>query len=294
MIGKRHLLAAALILLSAPATFAQTTATTTTAATTATTASGPTVTEERDSRETREEFRRLLGRYPPEVGRVLKLDPTLLTNESYLSNYPVLKKFIAENPEVVHAPRYYLESVWMPTDAPDRSASERVWNQVMEGTMILVVLILANGMIVWLIKTIVVHRRWGRLSKVQAEVHNKLLDRFASNEELMAYIQTPAGRRFLESAPIALDAEPQPVSAPVGRILWSIQVGLVLAAAGAGLFFATNTVDQTVGAPMLVLSILAISIGIGFVLSAVVSYAVSRRLGLWEPQAPAADQAGVR
>ena len=46
------------------------------------------------------------------------------------------------------------------------------------------------------------HRRWSRLSKIQTDVHNKLLDRFTSNEDLLAYIQTPVGRKFLESAPI--------------------------------------------------------------------------------------------
>ena len=42
---------------------------------------------------------------------------------------------------------------------------------------------------------------------MQYQVHNKLLDRFTSNEDLLAYVQTPAGRRFLESAPIPLQDE---------------------------------------------------------------------------------------
>jgi hypothetical protein len=37
--------------------------------------------------------------------------------------------------------------------------------------------------------------------------------------------------------------------------------------------------------------VLAISIGIGFVVSAIVSYVLSRRLGLWETAAVTADAA---
>jgi len=68
---------------------------------------------------------------------------------------------------------------------------------------------LAIGVLTWLIRTIIDYRRWSRLSKVQAEIHTKLLDRFSSNEELAAYIQSPAGSRFLESSPIRLDPGPR-------------------------------------------------------------------------------------
>jgi hypothetical protein len=127
------------------------------------------------------------------------------------------------------------------------------------------------------------------VSKVQAEVHNKLMDRFTANEDLLAYIQTPAGKRFLDFAPIALDGAPRAVSAPVGRILWSVQVGLVLAAAGFGLEYVSNSIEKTVAQPLFAMGVLAISIGLGFVISAVVSYVLSRRLGLWETAAAPAD-----
>ena len=87
---------------------------------------------------------------------------------------------------------------------------------------------------------IVTHRRWNRLSKVQYEVHNKLLDRFTSNEDLLAYVQTPAGRRFLESAPIPMQDEAPMLSAPFSRILWSVQAGIVLTIAGIGLLYVSS------------------------------------------------------
>ena len=58
------------------------------------------------------------------------------------------------------------------------------------------------GVLIWLVRAVIQHRRWLKVSNIQSEVHLKLMDRMTTNEELLAYIQSPAGRRFLESAPI--------------------------------------------------------------------------------------------
>jgi hypothetical protein len=275
MTGTRRILTALIVsAFIAAGAMAQATQTTTTAATTATTAI-----DINDSHQTREELKRLLDRYPPELGKVLKLDPTLLNDKDYLASYPALAQFVAQHPEIAHNPRFFLAHVWVGDNTPE-TAGERMWHDVMEGITIFVVMFTIIGALTWLIRTVVAHRKWSRLSKLQTDVHTKILDRFSSSEELMAYIQTPAGKRFLESAPIPVDAEPQ-VSAPVSRILWSVQVGVVLAAVGVGLFFVSNNIEKDVAAPMLAMAILALSVGAGFVLSAIVSFTISRRLGLW-------------
>jgi len=143
---------------------------------------------------------------------------------------------------------------------------------------------LGMGVVIWIIRTFVDSRRWNRLARVQAEAHTKLLDRFTSNEDLLAYIQSPAGAKFLEAAPISLDAGPRSVAAPMGRILWSVQGGVVLIAAGIGLAMIRVPSGQD-GTPLQALSILAIALGVGFLVSAVVSYFISWRLGLIEPRA---------
>ncbi|HXA16460.1 MAG TPA: hypothetical protein VN380_05685 [Thermoanaerobaculia bacterium] len=258
------------------------------ATTTSTSADTSTVVTEADSHDTREAFYSVLSRYPSEVGRVLKLDPSLLSNQSYLANYPALASFLSKHPEVAHSPAYYLVSITLPEEGVRESGPERVWRSTMEGLAIFGVFALATSVLIWLVRTIIDHRRWSRVSKVQAEVHNKLMDRFTANDDLLAYIQTPAGKRFLESAPVSLDAGPRAVSAPVGRILWSVQVGLVLAAAGFGLQYVSRSIEKTVAQPLFAMGILGVSIGAGFVLSAIVSYVLSRKLGLWEsPPSPA-------
>lgn len=240
-----------------------------------------------DSGETREALHQVLNRYPPQVSKVLKLDPALFSNPTYLANYPMLATFIAQHPEVAHTPAFYLEHIWIPSDAPPETASMRVWRDMLEAMSIFIVMIVVTGSFIWLIRTLIEHRRWSRLTRTQAEVHNKLMDRFTSSEELLTYIQTPGGKRFLESAPIPMDAGPRAVSAPIGRILWSMQVGLILASAGFGLQYVSRSVEKTMAPPLLAMGVLAVAVGVGFLVSSFVSYVMSKRLGLLGPAAAA-------
>lgn len=238
-----------------------------------------------DSAETREALQSVLAKYPPQVAKVLKLDPALFGNQAYLANYPALAAFVAQHPEIAHTPAFYLEGVWIPNDMAPESPAERVWRDTMEGISIFAVMLLVTGGFVWLIRTLIEHRRWSRLTRTQAEVHNKLLDRFTSNEEVLAYMQTTGGKRFLESAPIPMEAGPRAVSAPINRILWSVQVGLILAAAGAGLQYVGRSVEKTVAQPLMAMGVLAVAVGAGFLVSAFVSFILSKRLGLLGPAA---------
>jgi hypothetical protein len=124
---------------------------------------------------------------------------------------------------------------------------------------------------------------------VQTEVHNKLLDRFTSNEDLLAYIQTPAGRRFLESAPIPTES-PRSIGAPLGRILWSIQAGAVLTVAGLGLQVVSARSIDEVAQPLSAVGIVVLAIGLGFGVSALLAYVLSRRLGLVGPSTDTAPE----
>jgi hypothetical protein len=88
---------------------------------------------------------------------------------------------------------------------------------------------------------------------------------------------------------ISMDT-PRSVAAPVSRILWSVQAGIVLAIAGVGLWFAKSNVIEEVGELLYIVSILSVALGVGFVVSAFVSYALSNRLGLLD--APARSSHG--
>jgi len=228
----------------------------------------------------RDDFMQVLRKYPPSVGQVLKLDQTLVTSDPYLAPYPAIVAFLNQHPEVRRSPSFYLEPVRSSYDGYYQDPRERAWNNTVEMVGVFLIFLTIAGTLAWLIRTAIDYRRWGRLAKVQAEAHTKLLDRFTGNDELLAYVQSPAGSRFLKSSPITLDGSNKPMAAPLARILWSMQAGVVLAAAGIGLNFVSGKIDPYRAEPVLMFSTLAISIGVGFMISAAASYIMSKRLGL--------------
>ena len=215
---------------------------------------------------------RLLAQHPPEVEPLVVLDPTLLTNEPFLARYPELAQFIAAHPEIRRNPHYYVQDLPNPLQRRPRSS----WQDAVEAIGIGFVMLLIAFMVTWLVRTAIEQRRWSRLSRTQAEVHNKILDRFGSTEELLTYIKTPAGSKFLESAPIPLHMETR---APMPRVLWSIQIGLIAAAAGLGMLLVSGRFDHDTARGFFAMGTIAACVGGGFILSAIVSMALSRRLG---------------
>lgn len=227
---------------------------------------------------TQQDLWRVMRQYPPAVGEIIQRDPSLLGKGDYMSSYPALATFIEAHPEIARNPGFYFGSYQF-RERTSREDAIEMMQVILAGMAGGTVLIAVLSIFVWLVKTIVDHRRWLRTSKVQVEMHSKLLDRLTTNEDLMAYAQSPAGSRFLESAPIALDAETR-ASAPVGRIIWSMQAGIVLMAVGGGLLFvqkdAIDEVRQAIG----VIQAIAASVGVGLLVSAVAAYVVSGRLGI--------------
>ena len=243
--------------------------------------------EAADANQVKEELHGLLEHYPPTMRQVLAMEPSLLSNQPYLAPYPALAAFLTAHPEVVRNPAFYFGDYRHQEPRP-RSEALDAWMNVMGGLAVFAGLSMAIAIIAWLIRTLVDYRRWSRQAKVQAEFHTKLLDRFAGNDELLAYIRSSAGARFLESTPISLDAPPKSLSAPLGRILWSIQGGVVLGAGGFGLIQISTRFGEEIALPLRSMGVLAVALGIGFILSAIIAYGVSYRLGLLESQSPAA------
>lgn len=263
----RTILILTLMLAMAGAAFAQPAPATTTSA-----APAPRLEE---AQQVREQFLRLLGQHPPEVTPILVLDPTLLSNEPFLARYPELAQFVAAHPEIRRNPHYYLQELWNPMAGRHRSS----WQEVMDAIGTGFVISLIAFVLIWLVRTIIEQRRWSRLSRTQAEVHNKILDRFGSTEELLAYVKSPAGSKFLESAPIPLYVDSVGRSTPMPRVLVSIQIGLIVAAAGLGMLLVSGRFDPETARGFYAMGTIAACVGGGFILSAIVSIALSRRLG---------------
>jgi hypothetical protein len=252
--------------------------------------------EQPDAERTRNELSQLLEHYPPALRNVLALDPSLAVNQSYVAPYPGLVSFLNAHPEIAHNPSFYLgEARFSRANQDPATQAAELWRSVLDGLAIFGGFGMAISLIVWLIRTLVDYRRWSRLAKVQTDVHTKILDRFTANDDLLAYIQSPAGSKFLQSSPILLDAGPRAVGAPLGRILWSVQGGVVLIAGGIGLQTVSSRVADASSQPLHALGVLAIALGLGFVVSAIISFVISQRLGLIEPasRTPRAELPGA-
>ncbi len=239
--------------------------------------------------EVREQFTRLLQQHPHELWMILKLDPALLTNEAFMSGYPEVQEYVARHPEILRNPRFYLAHFNSP--AQERSVLDDIFEMLaIAGGIGLIAVALA-----WLIRTLIEQRRWKQLSRTQSDVHNKILDRFNTTEQLLEYIRTPAGSKFLESAPIPLHVE-RPASGRTStlatRILWSVQIGVVTAIVGLGMLLLSAVFEKDSSQGLFALGAIALCVGVGFIASAAVSLKLSRRLGLWEAPPVALDEAG--
>jgi hypothetical protein len=240
---------------------------------------------DQNAERTREQLRETLERYPPTLRQVLRLDPTLLGKSDYLALYPTLATFLAQHPEIAHNPSYFIGG---PTFSNEGNANANAVENIMVGMEVASFFITALFVVSWIARSVLEHRRWQQAMKTQTEAHTKLVDRLANNDDLLNYVQSTAGQRFLTAAPLlpTIDTSARSMGAPLGRILWSMQTGIVVGLAGVGLWIAKGNVIAEVSQPLVVLGILGMAVGLGFVLSSLVSYALSRQLGLIPSSSP--------
>jgi hypothetical protein len=249
--------------------------------------------DDRGANETRDQLRRILDQYPPTLHYVLRLDPSLLSRPDYLAPYPALDAFLRQHPEVAHNPSYFIGDANLvrgnPAPSDPKSEAIRAWRSFADMIPVVAIVFIITSALAGLIRTLVEQRRWQRAARMEMDLQNKLIDRFSGSNELLAYMQSPAGAGLaqLHAPPPLSGAAPRVMDAPLGRIFWSLQAGIVLAAAGIGLLFvgARITFDE-LSQPLAGMGILALTVGVGFVVSAGVSYLISHRLGLVTPATP--------
>jgi len=237
----------------------------------------------------------------PTLTTVISHDPSLLSDQDYVSrNNPQLAAFLEAHPEVARNPGFYLFT-HLPPDAggPDEALERAVWPDVyreqyrhtgfdefLSDAPPLLAFACFLAAAIWGIRVFVENRRWSRMFKLQSDVHGRLIDKFSTNQELAAYMETDAGRRFLEAAPIPLHGEDKRVPNAVARVLTPIQIGVVLVLLGIG-FLLLRHAGPDYETPMLVLGVLILMPGVGFILSAGITWFLAGRLGLMPSSGPA-------
>lgn len=260
-----------------------------------------------------QQFITFLAAHPNIYAELVK-QPKLVRDKGYLRQHPELAAFLSGNPAAGQipsitrglpvSPEMASEPVPDPANlalngpcgpalkiqalqyeaerASSRSPEHYGMGRLMSAVGPFLVFVLILGALLWVLKVTLENRRWSRVAKVQAEVHTKLLEKFGASQELLAYMETEAGKRFLESQPFQLEAPgTRPTPYPFGRILLSMQLGVVGLLVGVGLLFLRSRLIE--GAEgCLVLGTLATTVGLGFLLSAAASYGISQHLGLLE------------
>jgi hypothetical protein len=254
----------------------------------------PTAPSQRDVALTQTELIKLL-RLSPTLTTVVSHDPSLLSNQEYVAhNNPQLAEFLAEHPEVARNPEFYLFTNMNREDGqPDVALERAVWPDVYRSSArqsafgdfvsnLPPLLAFACFLVfaLWMVRIFVENRRWSRIFKLQSEVHGRLIDKFSTNQELAAYMETEAGKRFLEAAPIPVNLETgQRVPNAVARVLTPLQIGIVLVLLGIGLY-SVRHVTAEAEVPLLILSVLTMMPGIGFIIGAGLTWILAARLGL--------------
>ena len=113
-------------------------------------------------------------------------------------------------------------------------------------------------------------------AKMVTEFHGKLLDRIGSAHEFAEFFASDAGRRFLDTLSTSEPGTPQM------RILRSVQLGLVLLALGIGLFILIDQRTFSIEAAdgLVVTATVTAAIGAALLVSTVITYLLSWRMGL--------------
>jgi hypothetical protein len=234
-----------------------------------------------------------LLRMSPTLTTVVAHDPSLLADQQYVQrNNPELAQFLAAHPDITQNPDFYLFSQLNPRDRRDRALERAVWPEFGESKpdrfdpRIFPFIGLAISwvgflfVVVWLVRLFAENRRWGQAFKQQNDIHARLIDKFSTSQELAAYMETEAGKRFLEAAPLPIGGTMgSQMPNAIARVLTPLQIGIVLASLGAGLLALRHAGPDTYE-PMLILGMIVLMPGIGFILSAAAMWVLAHRLGL--------------
>jgi len=133
-------------------------------------------------------------------------------------------------------------------------------------------------LVAWIIKIL-----WeGKRTRLKSELHHKLMDKFATGQEMSEFLQSESGNNFLDSMKLKGEVRME-ATIVKDKLLKSISLGIILASLGAatmlvGKLFEKET--QYAFASGLIILILSI----GFLISSAVSYALSKKWGLFDKE----------
>jgi uncharacterized membrane protein YkgB len=130
----------------------------------------------------------------------------------------------------------------------------------------------AFGAMTFVLWTIFSTIRRFKIAKLQADVQNRLIEKFGTTQDLLAYVQTDAGKQLLESLSVER-------TSPFSRIIGAVQAGIIMFLFGLALLFLRGRVSGAAEG-FLVFGTVFVTLGVGFAISAAASYSLSKSFGL--------------
>jgi hypothetical protein len=125
----------------------------------------------------------------------------------------------------------------------------------------------------WAFKTALDFLHKQRLVKLHYLLQNNLLDKLGNSPEAIEYLHSDAGEKMF-----ALVAKER--TNPYGRILTALQAGAVISLLGIGFIFLRNQVPQEGTEAFIVVGVLGLCLGLGFLASAAAAFVFSKQWGL--------------
>lgn len=128
----------------------------------------------------------------------------------------------------------------------------------------------------WIFWVVATNIRIARVARTHSRMHTDLVEKLGSSQELMGFLQTEAGQRLFAESP-----QTEPRRNPLNRILGSVQAGIVLTVLGlvlAGLSVTVPLAETT----FIAFGSITGAIGVGLLLSALISYRLSKSMGLMD------------
>ena len=125
----------------------------------------------------------------------------------------------------------------------------------------------------WAFKTALQFLHQQRLVKLHYALQDKLLDKLGSSPEAIEYLHSDAGEKMFALAI-------QERTNPFARILTALQAGAVISLLGVGFIFLRNQVPQEGAEAFMVIGVLALCLGLGFLASSAAAYFFSKQWGL--------------
>ena len=110
-----------------------------------------------------------------------------------------------------------------------------------------------------------------RRAQAQADVQTKLIERFGSAKEFIDFLQSPAGRQFVTGVEVSATLHAK------DRVIGGISKGVILSLLGLG-FLAIWLADENRG--FIYPGFILLGLGVGFFLSALISWKLSKSYGL--------------